>query len=154
MNAPDNDKLDQALADEREWLAQEQALRDERLGIAASGSDAPQAHYRAIARALREPPEPALPPDFARQVASRATSQASPERANARFEQIMLGVLGATLGVSGALAMARYGGEAFAAFDARIVQWGLAIAVCAGLSWSLDWLRRIRRHDGNPLRPV
>lgn len=154
MNTSDNKALDQAALDEREWQAQEQALRDERLGIAASGSDAPQAHYRAIARALLEPLEPVLPPDFARQVASKATASAAPARANARFEQIMLGVLGATLVVSGVVAMVRYGGEALPTFDARIAQWGLAIAVCAGLSWSLDWLRRIRRHDGNPLRPV
>lgn len=128
--------------DEREWQAQEQALRDERLGVAASGSDAPDAHYRAIARVLREPPAASLPPDFARQVAGLADTRAPLARDATRFERIMLNLLGAALVVSGVAAIAVYGNQALAGVDVRIVQWGSALAACAALSWSFDWVRR------------
>lgn len=128
--------------DEREWQAQEQALRDERLGIAASGSDAPDAHYRTIARALSEPPADALPADFARRVAGLATKQTAAAGDATPFEKLMLNALGTLLVVSGLLAMAMYGSEALAEVDARIVHWGLALAACAALSWSLDWVRQ------------
>lgn len=149
---PDPKQVAEAF-DEREWRAQEQALRDERLGLAAAGSDAPLAHYRLVARALREPPAHSLPPDFARQVADKVEARSPPARAKASFEQIMLASLGATLAVSGAVALVKYGGEALAAFDARSLQWGLAIVACVGLTWAFDGLRRLRHH-GESLRPA
>lgn len=144
MNAwnKDRQKEEARLVDEREWQAQEQALRDERLGIAASGSDAPDAHYRTIARALSEPPADRLPRDFAHDVARLAMSQAAPVSADARFELTLLNLLGIVLIASGAIVLAMYGREAFAGVDARIVQWGSALAACAALSWSFDWARR------------
>ncbi len=148
MNAPDNDKLDQALADEREWLAQEQAMRDERIGIAASGSAGPGAQYRVVARALREPPAEMLPPDFARQVARMAES---PVGAGVQVEPLMLRALGAMLGVSGVAALAYYGREAVAGVDPQMLQWTLAIGACAAMTWSLDWARRWMHRD-EPMR--
>lgn len=139
MNIPDNDKLEQALADEREWLAQEQAMRDERLGAAAFGSGGPEAQYRAIARALREPPAEALPADFARQVARAAESRAA---AGAQWETWLLRALGAVLGVSGVAALAYYGSESVAGVDPAALRWIAAFAACGALTWSLDWGRR------------
>lgn len=148
MNAPDNDKLDQTLADEREWLAQEQAMRDERVGVAASGSSAPEAQYRAVARALREAPAESLPPDFARQVARTAEARAAN---GAQFESWMLRALYAALGVSGIAALAYYGSEAVAGVDPTVLQWSLAIGACAAMTWSLDWARRWTHRD-EPMR--
>ncbi len=128
--------------DEREWQAQEQALRDERLGIATSGSDAPDAHYRMIARALSEPPADGLPRNFAQDVARLAMAQAKPANADARFELTLLNLLGIVLVASGVVVLAMYGRDAFAGVDARIVQWGAALAACVALSWSFDWARR------------
>jgi len=143
MNVRNKDRQNEAeRLDEREWQAQEQALRDERLGVAASGSDAPDAHYRAIARVLREPPAESLPADFARQVAGLAKAKAPLVRDATRFERIMLNVLGAALVLSGVAAIAMYGSQAVAGVDVRIVQWGSALAACAVLSWSFDWARR------------
>lgn len=144
MNAPDNDKLDQALADEREWLAQEQAMRDERVGVAASGSGVPGAQYRAIARALREPPAESLPPDFARQVARAAESRAG---RGVQLESMMLRTLGAALGVSGVAVLAFYGRESVAGVNPQTLQWVLAFAACGALTWSLDWARRWMDRD-------
>ncbi|HJR74332.1 MAG TPA: hypothetical protein VJ806_11910 [Luteimonas sp.] len=148
MNAPDNDKLDQTLADEREWLAQEQAMRDERVGIVASGSGVPEAQYRVVARALREPPAESLPPDFARQVARMAETR---DAAGAQLESWMLRALGAILGVSGVAALAYYGREAVAGVDPQMLQWTLAIGACAVMTWSLDWARRWMHRD-EPMR--
>lgn len=142
-----NRKRDAAALDEREWQAQEQALRDERLGLAASGSDAPDAHYRAVARALREPPAASLPPDFARQVAGLAKAQAPLARDATRFERTMLNLLGAALAMSGIVALTMYGGDVLAGMDMRIVRWGLPLAACVALTWSFDWARRFFDRD-------
>lgn len=143
-----NRNNDAELPDEREWQAQEQALRDERLGIAASGSNVPDAHYRSIARALSEPPADALPADFAHRVANLAAKQAATVGDATPFEKLMLNALGVLLAVSGVLAMALYGSEALAEVDARIVHWGLALVACAALSWSFDFARqRFGRDD-------
>lgn len=148
MNAPDNDKLDQTLADEREWLAQEQAMRDERVGAAASDSGLPEAQYRVVARALREPPAESLPPDFARQVARKAEARAA---RGTQLEPMMLRVLGAVLGVSGVAFLTYYGSEAVAGVDPQILQWTLALGACAAMTWSLEWARRWMRYD-EPMR--
>ena len=147
MNAPDNDQLDQALADEREWLAQEQAMRDERIGASVAGNDGPEAQYRIVARALREPPAESLPPDFARQVARMAEARAE---AGVQIEPLVLRALGAVLGVSGVAALAYYGREAVAGVDPQMLQWALAIGACAAMTWSLDWARRWM-HRGEPM---
>lgn len=149
MNIKDNNRRnDAATLDEREWLAQEQALRDERLGIAAAGGDAPAAHYRAIARALREPPAESLPEDFAHQVAGLAAARAAPARDATGFERLMLNLLGVALAMSGVVALAMYGNEAIAGIDERVVRWGLMLTVCAALSWSVEGARRLLGGEG------
>ncbi|MCL1635666.1 hypothetical protein M2650_13640 [Luteimonas sp. SX5] len=149
MNINDkNRRNDAALLDEREWLAQEQALRDERLGIVSAGGDAPEAHYRTIVRVLREPPPESLPENFAHQVAGLAAARAAPARDATGFERLMLNLLGVALAMSGVVALAMYGNEAIAGVDERIVRWGLLLAVCAGLSWSLDVAWRLLGRDG------
>ena len=144
MNAWNKDRQNEMESpDEREWQAQEQALRDERLGVAASGSDAPDGRTIARSRACcASRRRQSLPPDFARQVAGLADARAPLARDATRFERIMLNLLGAALVVSGIAAIAVYGNQALAGVDVRIVQWGSALAACAALSWSFDWARR------------
>lgn len=55
---------------EREWALQEQAVQAERLGLDAR--DARVQRYRTVARALRQPLDENLPPDFASRVAREA----------------------------------------------------------------------------------
>ncbi|TWI05995.1 hypothetical protein IP90_00257 [Luteimonas cucumeris] len=153
MNIGNRNGHDKALLDEREWQAQENALRDERLGIGASGDDPLVAGYRTVARALREAPEVALPADFARDVARAAVAQGSSAHIDARLEQILLRLLVVALVLSGTAALAFYGNQALLAIDARLTTWGLALATCMALTWAFDWLRRIR-HDGDPLHPA
>lgn len=153
MNIRNRKGHDTAQLDEREWQAQENALRDERLGIAASGDDPLVASYRPIVHALRTAPAMSLPEHFARDVARAAAAQASPARVDTRLEQHLLRILVIALTLSGAIALLFYGAQAVAALDAQILQWGLALATCMTLTWSFGWLRRI--HDeGNPLHPA
>ncbi|RPI60683.1 MAG: hypothetical protein EHM50_06965, partial [Lysobacterales bacterium] len=56
--------------EQREWDAQEGALRAERMG--GRSGDADVAEYRVIARALRTPPLDPLPSDFAVRTAALA----------------------------------------------------------------------------------
>ena len=140
--------------DEHEWQAQERALREERSGVVAS-DDPLLAHYRQVARALRQPAASAPPPDFARRVAaSVAAAHAPPDM---RLEMLLLRALSGLLGVSAIVAAALYGGRwlhAFAALLPPIVtgtalNWALAVAACLGLSWSFGRLQRgLRGHAG------
>jgi hypothetical protein len=59
-------------AREREWLAQENAMRRERLHLDPHHDDARTQRYRMLARSLRQAPDENLPPDFARQLAAQA----------------------------------------------------------------------------------
>jgi hypothetical protein len=59
-------------AREREWLAQENAMRRERLHLDPHHDDARMQRYRMLARALRQSTDESLPPDFARQLAAQA----------------------------------------------------------------------------------
>ena len=61
-------------AREREWQAQEHALRAERLGLDPAAGDARVRRYRLLARALREPMPDALPADFAQRMAAQVAA--------------------------------------------------------------------------------
>ncbi|HEX5060395.1 MAG TPA: hypothetical protein VFV99_13600, partial [Kofleriaceae bacterium] len=61
--------------EQREWDAQESALRAECAGSWAGGG-ADVAQYRVIARALRTPQLDAIPRDFAAETAARALREA------------------------------------------------------------------------------
>ncbi|MGN6513854.1 MAG: hypothetical protein ACTHKZ_09855 [Lysobacteraceae bacterium] len=132
--------------DEHEWQLQERALREERDG-APRGEDPALAQYRQVARALRAPLAEALPAGFAAQVAARAQARA---RADGRLEQVATQLLLAALAFAGVVTAMLYGGEWWRASRALLpatqggllVQWGLAVAGCLGLSWMADLVRR------------
>jgi hypothetical protein len=162
MNIPDEHGFEQhgfeeRGFDEREWQAQERAQREARAGIAGApeAEEPALAQYRAIARALREPPAVALPAGFAADVARRARARAAvPDT----FERWLVRALVAAFALGALGALGVYGARVLAALDAAIgaqgVQWlGLA-AGCVALSWSFDWLRRRTGGDDGSLRPA
>ena len=127
----------------REWALQERALDAERRGEPA-GADTRIDRYRAIARALREPVEPQLPPDFARRVARRVRDDAAASgSAELRIATAMVAVLGAVaLGW-----LVRDGGAAFASLPVATNAWVLALGACVGTSALVQWWSgaRLRR---------
>jgi hypothetical protein len=132
---------------EREWQAQERALREVRAGCAPS-NDPLLASYRSVARALRQPLPDALPADFAQIVAKRAFAAHTP--LDLRFEQALMRNLVVVLALSAAVATALYGSVFLQALAALMPAssstvafgWALALAGCVGLSWSFELLRR------------
>jgi hypothetical protein len=136
-------------AEQREWLAQERAWRDERAGT-APGEDPAAASYRTLMRALRTPLPDALPADFARSIAARASQVAA---VDTRLEQHFQRLLLATLALAALAACAVYGGDWLRASIAALplldrattVNWSAALAACLGLSWAMDAFRRHMR---------
>ena len=135
----------------RDWQAQERALHDERIG-AALGDDPLQAHYRRVARALRQPLPHALPDDFAIRVAARARLRAAHAPPDLRIEQRLVRALVAVLALSAAVAVAWYGQQWLHAIAALLpgaaMNWTLALMACVGLSWSFDLLHRREKLHG------
>jgi hypothetical protein len=133
---------------EREWLAQEGAMRRERLHLDPAGDDARGRRYRLLARALREPLQDGLPADFATRVAARAA--AAPESA-LRFEFVVMTALAIALAIAAGAVTAIYGGEWLPSFRAILPapqapasRWLLALAGCLGASWLLgQWQRHV-----------
>lgn len=128
--------------EEREWEAQERAVRDERLGAPSAG-DGSVEEYRLIARALRNPPVAPLPSDFAARTAAhvRRTSRAASERVEIWLERGLV----ALLLLAGAAALLVYNGDWLrelsfsvpegAALGVRAVaSWSIAVAACIGIS--------------------
>jgi hypothetical protein len=138
-------------AREREWQAQERAMRAERLGLDPAGDDARVRRYRLLARALRQPPPETLPTDFARQVAARIGAR-TPAHAfgGGSLESVLLAVLVGVFAVAAAIVLVGYGPAwlsavraALPADDPRTLRWPLSFAGCLGLSWLLwQWQRR------------
>ena len=82
---------------EREWALQEQAVRAERLGLAAS-DDAKLQRYRTVAHVLRQPLDEDLSLDFAGEVAREARRRAAGDmRLELYLSWTLLGVLVAML---------------------------------------------------------
>ena len=137
--------------EEREWQAQERALHDERIG-AAPGDDPLLAHYRRVARVLRQPMPQALPDDFAARVAARARPRAAHAPLDLRIEQRLVRVLVAVLALSSAVAVAWYGQQWVQAITMLLpgaaLNWTLALTACVGLSWSFGLLHRRERFYG------
>jgi len=136
--------------EQREWDAQESALRAERSG--RGGDDDPTvAQYRLIARALRTPPLDPLPSDFALHVAARAGQQATV--ADEGIERWIERGLAVLLLLVGAVALRVYSGEVFSEISfalpegsnfgvQTVVSWSLAVALCVGLSSAFAFARK------------
>ena len=116
-------------ASEREWLAQEHAMR----------------RYRLLARALREPPQESLPADFAQRVAAQATNL--PARGTVSItgsEFFLMSALAIVLVTATIVVTVLYGSTWLSSIstalpvpDTLAVRWTLAFAGCIGLSWLL-----------------
>jgi hypothetical protein len=128
--------------EQREWDAQESAMRAERAGSVAAG-DAELAQYRLIARALRTPQLDAIPRDFAAETAARALRE---QRIANDTVEVWLGrSFVALLVLAGVVAIRLYGGESllglsFSVPDGAtlgiqsVVGWSFAVAACVGIS--------------------
>ncbi len=135
---------------EREWLAQERAMRRERLHLDPAGDDARGRRYRLLARALREPLPDGLPADFATRVAARIAAAPAP---TLRFEFALMTALAIVLVIAAAAVTAIYGSEWLPSFSAILPapqapasRWLLALAGCLGVSWLLgQWQRHGHR---------
>jgi len=140
MNKP-TDRID-----EREWQAQERALREERLGAMASG-DPEIAAYRQVVRALSAPLPDELPSDFARAVAAQAARL--PARADSELERWLVRSLVLAFVVSALYFVASDGGAWLraslsllpAADLAAVRSWGLALGACVAMTWAFGRLR-------------
>lgn len=145
-HGPDPDR------DEREWQLQERALQEVRGGAPPSSEDLALARYRDIAHALRRPPAAALPADFAARVARIARE---PVR-ETRLERVLVRVLVVAFALSALAALGAYGGRLLemlqSATDAGALNWGLGLAACLGLSWSLERMRVRSHRDGGAQR--
>ena len=134
--------------EQREWDAQERALRAERGGAHAAG-DASVAHYRIIARALRTPPLDALPADFAARTAARAERESRGEHLEVWLERGLVALL--VLAGVGALLFFRdepllplsFSLPERASFGIQtVLSWCVAIAACVGLSSAFAFARK------------
>lgn len=137
-------------AHESEWLAQERALRRERLQLEPAGDDARSRRYRLVARVLREPLSAALPADFAQQLAARVAAAPARRPASATpFEFALMLVPAIALVVATAAVVAMYGDTwlpyittILPAAHAPITRWLLTLAGCLGASWLLEQRQR------------
>lgn len=128
-------------AHEREWLAQERALRRERLHLDPGVDDARAQRYRLLARVLREPHADGLPTDFAQQLAGRVAG-APAKVVDLRFERVLTASLGLAMLLAAIVVGMLYGGSWLSAFSVSVptpppaaLRWLLAFGGCIGMSW-------------------
>lgn len=132
-------------AREREWLAQEHALRSERLQLGPAGDDARSGRYRLLSRVLRQPPAASLPANFAQQMAARVAAMAvRPGPVEPRFEFVLTLALGLALLITAGVVAALYGNTWLPSFNALLSTaqattngWLWALSGCLGASWLL-----------------
>ncbi len=137
-------------AREHEWLAQERALRRERLQLDPAGDDARSRRYRLLARVLREPPGETLPADFAQRVAERAAAASTRQGApGPRFEFVLMLALATALIVAAGMVTMIYGSAWLPSFRAVLpaphtpaTGWLLILAGCLGASWLIGQSQR------------
>ena len=118
-------------------------------------NDALTARYRHIARALAVPPAPGLDADSppkSRGLWLRACG------AGHRLLARLLRALLLALALSSAVVVALYGVQWWRAsaqlFGTDTLGWTIAVAACAALSWSLEWMRRRGADDRADPTPV
>ena len=132
--------------DEHEWQAQERAMHDVRNGVATAGNDALAARYRVVSQALRQPPMPAIPTDFAARVARQAATASA--AADERFERVLVQVLVALLGLSAGVLSVLYGSQWLHAIGRAVPSgsgsWMGLLVACGGLHGVLERWRRHR----------
>ena len=135
---------------ETEWQAQERAREQARSGPSRPAGVVPQADLL-VAQALRSAPLPALPPDFARDVArlAAATPARAEDTSDSPLEQILTAALGLSLGVAGVLTAAHYGADWWQASASMLpegstVGWVAVAAACMAVSWITGWLKPLR----------
>lgn len=137
------DQHEPAQPDEQEWAMQEQALDDERRGVAPLGS-VRLLRYRLLARHLRALPDPGFPSNFAwntaRWVEQRAREEA---RAFRRFRRRLFTALALVYGACASFALMSSGVDALLPLlgDVSSLRWLLALLVCVGLPLLLRGLR-------------
>ena len=134
--------------DEREWQAQECARLAEREGIAAAGDDALAARYRAVSRALRQPPMAMPPADFAASVAHHV--EAVRAGSEERLERVLTQVLVAVLGLSAGVVSVLYGRDWLQAIGSVMPSgspsWVVLAVACVGVHWAIEHWRGQRAH--------
>lgn len=144
MNTHDHHRTahDSEGIDEREWQAQERALRAARLHLAGGDVDA---GYRRVAQALRQAPPVQLPADFARQLARRVGAATL----DLRLERWLLRAVLLVLAVAVPVVLLRYAGAGtevaaalFPALSQSAPGWLLALLACVALNGLMESLRR------------
>lgn len=136
-------------AEESEWLAQERAMRRERLHLDAAGDDARSQRYRLLARNLRQASPDGLPADFAAHMDSIVSTSAQARIPAMTFERTLTNVLAGVLVLVAIVVIVIYGVEWLPSFKLLLptpaaAQWLLALLGCVGLNSLLGaWSRRI-----------
>lgn len=128
----------EAPAQEREWLAQESAMRRERLHLDLAGDDARSQQYRLLARTLRVAPTDGLPADFAQRVSAKI-GQALPALV---LERTLAIALASVMLLAAAVVTVAFGAAWWPSFKelmlpAATAQWWLALSGCVALTWML-----------------
>lgn len=131
-------------AAEREWLKQERATREERLGTPPPPGDSDMRRYRLLARALSEPLDAELPERFAQEVAACIEAGEQARRAAAsRFEAaliVVLAALGVVLAGAAMVLAAPAGVRALALLrPGGNLSWLIALACCLAASGAWRW---------------
>ena len=146
------------IPDEREWLAQERAMRVERGSGEPLDLDAMSAAYLPIARALRAPMEVKLADNFAARVAGLAESRRVDTAVESRLERVLLMALGVVFAGSAVAVCMLYGATWFGPTLDLIgpiakpdLKWALALSVCVGMSWLSDRLSGSAGRSGRTL---
>ncbi len=134
-------------AREREWLAQENAMRRERLQLDPRNDDVRTQRYRMLARSLRQAPEDGLPADFAQQMAKQLGPVRS-KRFEAPFESSLIVVLCLTLLIGSVIFLAPYSTQWWRSLTAMSHSFTpsfsllLALAGCIALTGLTGLVRR------------
>jgi uncharacterized membrane protein len=143
------------MPDEREWQAQEAAVKAERIGSARE-LDARSADYLAVARALRQPLAVDLPNDFARQVAALATRCRPVAEVESGLERRLLFGLAIGFGIAALVAAIVYGGSWLGGSISLVSQlgkpsmaWIMSLLGCLAISALSQQLARFFGQSGS-----